>query len=249
MRKILVGNWKMNPDSVKEARVIFNGVIKATKGLKNLDVVICPPFPFLSISQELKNKKIGLGAQDTFKEIKGSYTGEVSPKMLTSLGVKYVILGHSERRMMGDTDKIINKKILATLKEKLTPILCVGETSRDSNGFYLAFIKNQLIECLFSVPKSQIKNIIIAYEPIWAIGDKSKQEATQEEFVEIQIYIKKVISDIYGINTVNTLRIIYGGSVHESNAKKFIDGGADGLLVGRDSLVPKKFEGIIRVIK
>jgi len=249
MRKILVGNWKMNPESVKEARVIFNDIAKRVKGFKKIDIIICPPFPFLFINNELKNKSIHLGSQDVFTETKGAYTGEISSKMLTSLGVKYVILGHSERRALGDTDQIINKKILAVLKEKLIPILCIGEKTRDSNGFYLAFIKHQLVECLFKVPKSQIKNIVIAYEPIWAIGDKSKNEATKDEFIEIQIFIKKIIADIYNIKIASIVKIIYGGSVHSSNAKEFIESGADGLLVGRDSIIPKKFEEIINVIK
>lgn len=170
MRKIVIGNWKMNPKKQKEARVIFDEIVKNNKGAKNIDIVICPPFPFLSIGDKLKVKNIKLGSQNVFEEMSGPYTGEVSPEMLLSLGVKYVILGHSERRALGETDKIINKKVLIALKSKLLPIICVGENTRDVNGFYLAFIKHQLIECLSSVPKNQIKNIIIAYEPVWAIG-------------------------------------------------------------------------------
>jgi len=239
----------MNPGSLKEAQVIFNDILKMVKGLKNTEIIICPPSLFLSIGDKLKIKNISLGAQNVFEEMNGAYTGEVSTKMLSSLGVKYVILGHSERRNLGETNKIINKKILATLKEKLLPILCIGENTRDNNGFYLAFIKHQIIECLANIPKAQIKNIIIAYEPIWAIGDKAINEATKDEFIEIQIFIKKIIADIYDIKTANTIKIIYGGSVHSSNAKEFIDGGADGLLVGRDSLSPKKFKEIIEIIK
>lgn len=249
MSKIIIGNWKMNPVSLKESQVIFNETLKISKGLKNIEIVICPPAPFLFVGNNLKLKNIKLGAQNVFEEIKGAYTGEVSPKMLSSLGVKYVIVGHSERRNLGETNKIINKKILATLKEKISPILCIGESTRDNNGFYLAFIKRQIIECLVNVPKAQIKNIIVAYEPIWAIGDNAIHEATKDEFIEIQIFIKKIIADIYDIKTVNTVKIIYGGSVHASNAKEFMDGGADGLLVGRDSLSPKKFKEIIEVIK
>ncbi len=249
MRKIVVANWKMNPGTQKEARVIFDGIVKNSKNIKDIDVVICPPFPFLSIGENLKIKNVSLGAQNVFEKIIGPYTGEVSPKMLTNLGVKYVILGHSERRVLGDTDVIINKKILMALKSKLMPILCVGENTRDSNGFYLAFIKHQIIECLSSVPKNQIRNIIIAYEPIWAIGENAIHEATKEDFVEIQIFIKKVIADIYDMKTAISISVIYGGSVHAHNAKLFIDAGAKGLLVGRDSLSSKKFGEIINKIK
>ena len=124
MSKIIIGNWKMNPGSLKDARVIFNETIKAVKGMKGVEVVICPPFPFLSIANDLKIKNISLGAQNVFEETEGAYTGEVSLKMLLSLGVKYVILGHSESRLLGETNKTINKKILAVLKAKITPILC-----------------------------------------------------------------------------------------------------------------------------
>lgn len=249
MRKIVVANWKMNPGTQKEARVIFDGIVKNSKNTKDIDVVICPPFPFLSIGEKLKIKNVSLGAQNVFEKIIGPYTGEVSPKMLTNLGVKYVILGHSERRALGDTDTIINKKILMALKSKLMPILCVGENTRDSNGFYLAFIKHQIIECLSSVPKNQIKNLIIAYEPIWAIGENAIHEATKEDFVEIQIFIKKVIADIYDMKTAVAISVIYGGSVHANNAKEYISAGAKGLLVGRDSLSVKKFGEIIKNIK
>jgi len=249
MSKIIIANWKMNPESIQNARVLFNDVVKNAKGIRGLDLVICPPFPFLSIADKLKSKTISLGAQGVSKEAKGSYTGEVSIKMLLSLGVKYIILGHSEARKRGEKDKDINKKILLTLKSKVTPILCIGEKERDENGFYLAFLKHQIIECLSSVPKSQVKNIIIAYEPIWAIGSNSSREATKDEFIETQIFIKKIISDIYGLKTASLMRVVYGGSVKKSNAKKFLDGGASGLLIGRDSLSSKKFGDIINLIK
>lgn len=249
MRKIVVGNWKMNPISLKEARVIFNEIIKKSKGLKNVDIVLCPPFPFLFIGDKLKNKNVHLGAQNVFEEIDGAYTGKVSPKMLSSLGVKYVIVGHSECRALGDTNKIINRKIITALKANLLPILCIGESTRDSDGFYLAFVKHQIIECLENVSKNQIKNIIIAYEPIWAIGEKALHEASKEEFIEIQIFIKKIIADLYDIKTATATKIIYGGSVHPVNSKEFIEAGADGLLVGRDSLVPQKFSEIIKAAK
>jgi triosephosphate isomerase len=243
----IIANWKMNPGTVKESQAIFNTVVKANKGIKN-NLIICPPYPFLFIGNNLKLKNISLGAQDVFEELDGAYTGEVSPKMLLSLGVKYVILGHSERRFLGDTNQIINTKILTTLKSKLKPILCIGEKTRDHNGFYLAFVKHQLIECLSEVPKAQVKNIIFAYEPVWAIGSKSLREATPEEFVEMKIFIKKIIADIYDLKTASLAKVIYGGSVNSLNAKNFIEASADGLLVGRDSLNPKKFQEIIKTI-
>ena len=246
--KLIIGNWKMNPQSRKEVEIIFNGISKSIKNLKNIEIVICPPFPFFFIKDKIKNKKIKLGSQDVFYEKEGSYTGEISTSMLSSFGVEYVIIGHSERRALGDTDNIINKKILSTLKAKMTPIFCIGEKDRDSNGFYLSFIKEQLIEGLASITKLQMKNIIIAYEPVWAIGSEALREATPAEFTEIRIFIKKIIADLYDMKTANEIKIIYGGSVNPINARFFLEeGSADGLLVGRDSLNPKKFCSIINL--
>ncbi|MFA6393174.1 MAG: triose-phosphate isomerase [Candidatus Paceibacterota bacterium] len=248
--KVIIANWKMNPHSKKEAEVIFKGISNSTKNLKNVEVIVCPPFPYLYLKEKVKSKKLKLGSQDVFSLPEGSYTGEVSIKMLKNLGVEYIIIGHSERRVIGDTNDIVNKKILVTLKSKISPIFCIGENVRDANGFYLSFIKEQIEEGLKGVMKSQIKNLIIAYEPIWAIGENAKREATPSEFLEIKIFIKKIISDLYDIKTANELRIIYGGSVHPTNASIFInEGGALGLLVGRDSLSPNKFSEIINLAK
>lgn len=248
MKKIIVANWKMNPRSIKEAELIFKDLSLLVKSSKNSEVVVCPPFPFLLAYKNIKNKNIILGAQNAAVEFEGSYTGEISPSMLKSLNVSYVILGHGERRLLGETNSIINKKILNILKSKLSPILCVGESVRDVDGVYLTFIKHQIDECLVSYPKAQIKNLVIAYEPIWAIGKGAVREATPEEFTEMKIFIKKIISDMYDIKTANLLRVIYGGSVNSFNAESFIKlGNADGLLVGRESLSPKKFSAILKV--
>ncbi|MFA6999650.1 MAG: triose-phosphate isomerase [Candidatus Paceibacterota bacterium] len=248
--KVIIANWKMNPHSKKEAEIIFKNISDSTKNLKNIEVIVCPPFPYLYLKEKIKNKKLKLGSQDVFSFQEGSYTGEVSIKMLKNLGVEYVIIGHSERRMIGDTNDIVNKKILVTLKSKINPIFCVGENVRDANGFYLSFIKKQIEEGLKGVIKSQIKNIIVAYEPVWAIGENASREATPSEFLEIKIFIKKIISDLYDIKTASDVRIIYGGSVHPMNASIFIkEGGALGLLVGRDSLSPNKFSEIINLAK
>jgi len=250
MSKLIIANWKMNPESLKESESIFNSISVLSKNIKNTEIVVCPPFPFLNLARKTKNKNVVLGAQNLFYEISGSYTGQVSPKMLSNLGVKYVILGHSESRLMGDTNEVINKKILISLKSKILPILCVGENTRDTHGEYLSFVKNQIEECLLSVSKLQIKNITIAYEPVWAIGKNAVREATSDEFIEMRIFIKRIIADTYGINIANAVKIIYGGSVNQNNARSFaIEGEADGLLIGRDSLIPKNFGAILNAIK
>ena len=249
MSKIIIANWKMNPQSQKEAENLLSGISLVSKNIKNIQIIICPPFPFLNIFKKNKSKKIIAGAQNTSNESEGSYTGEVSPKMLIGMGVKNVIVGHSERRKMGEDDKLINEKILNLLKFKLSPILCIGERERDKDGFYLSFIKDQLKNCLEKVSGSQMKNIIIAYEPVWAIGKNATREATREEFIEIKIFIKKVISDLYDSKTAHGTPILYGGSVNPQNSKSFTEGdGADGLLIGRDSLNSKKFGVILNTL-
>jgi triosephosphate isomerase len=249
MAKIVVANWKMNPQSFKEAVLLFNQTLIEVKKTKNIKTIICPPFPFLSVYGKSKNQKIALGAQNVSREGEGSYTGEVSPKMLRSLGVGYVIVGHGEERKRGETNELINEKILNLLKFKLSPILCIGESIRDRDGEYLSFVEDQIKSCLSGVLRAQMKNIVIAYEPIWAIGVNAKREARPDEFTEMKIFIKKVISDIYDAKTAHSIPILYGGSVHKENAQAFIkEGNADGLLVGRDSINPKKFGAILRAL-
>lgn len=250
MNKIIVANWKMNPQSKKEAEVLFNSISKGIKNIKNSQIIICPPFPFLSVFGNNKSKKIFLGAQNVSIENEGSHTGEVSASMIFSMKGKYAIVGHSECRSSGETNKTVNTKILNLIRNKISPIVCVGEKDRDHDGNYLSFIEDQIRECLNGVSKTQIKNLIIAYEPVWAIGKNATREATKEEFIEMKIFIKKVISDLYDSKIAHSIPILYGGSVNSLNAKSFaIEGGADGLLVGRDSLNPKKFEAILNALK
>jgi triosephosphate isomerase len=249
MNRIVVANWKMNPQSQKEAEILFKESYSLAKNIKNTQIIICPPFPFLFLSKKYKSKKVMLGSQNVSAEAEGSYTGEVSPLMLKNMGVSYAIVGHGERRRLGETNKVVNVKILNLLKFKLLPILCVGESNRDTDGAFLLFVEEQIKESLAGVSSTQIKNIMIAYEPIWAIGKDATREATKEEFMEMKIFIKKVISDIYNPKIAHSIIILYGGSVNPLNTKSFIqDGGADGLLVGRDSINPKKFGAILSAL-
>ncbi len=245
-KKLIIANWKMNPSSLKEAENIWKQtLINATKA-KNASVIVCMPYTYLYLAKKHKTKKIILGAQNVFTETSGGFTGQVSVSMLRDAGVSTVLVGHSEVRKDGDTNEIVNTKINLLLKNKMNAILCIGENHRDHNGFYLAYIKEQLIESLKNISKTQIKNISIAYEPIWAIGLGAVREASVDEFIEIKIFIKKILSDMYGNTIALNIPILYGGSVNPQNSKLFLaEGGASGLLVGRDSLDPKKFNLII----
>lgn len=249
MKKIIIGNWKMNPTTTKEAEALFDLYAKEVSSLKKFDLVACPPFVFIHLFKKYIKSKIKLGAQDAHYEQQGSFTGEISLKMLSDFSVRYVILGHGEKRSSGQSDELINIKILNALKSKITPVFCLGEKDRDHDGSYLSFIENQLRVGLLNVKKSQLKNIIVAYEPLWAIGKNAKREATPEEFVEIKIFIKKIISDIFGRSASKDILVVYGGSVNSQNAKLFLDAGADGLLIGRDSVNLEKFDTLIKSLK
>ena len=248
MKKLIVGNWKMNPQSQKEAAILFKNISQATKNIKNTEIVVCVPSVYFTYIKQLKNKKISIGAQNVFFEPNGAFTGEISAKMLSDAGIKYVIVGHSERRAMGETNEIINKKLIAVLKAKLTPILCVGETVRSHDGFYLAKVREQLSMCLSGIPKNQIKQIVIAYEPVWALSStENRHDATPHDFEEMKIYIKKILTDMFGQTITSSVRIIYGGSANKDNAQSFLEIGADGLLPGKASLDYKNFSKIIEI--
>ena len=245
LKKIIIGNWKMNPVSIKEAEKLFGDVAKYISRIKKTarktEVVICPPFVYLERLKKL-TKKISLGAQDAFWTDTGAYTGEVSPDMLYNIGVKYVILGHSERRALGEDNNSVNKKIKSALSAGLRPILCVGEGARDESHGYFNLVKVQLAECLAGVSKNSVSKIIIAYEPIWAISSTvNRKDATSADSREMAIFIRKILSDKFG-SDAGKIRIIYGGSANEKDAEDFLkNGGVDGLLPGRASLDMKKF--------
>jgi triosephosphate isomerase (TIM) len=247
-KKLVVANWKMNPGSLKEAEVLAKSIAMVAKKLPTVDTVICPPFPFLGILKNIKSKKIHLGVQNIASEPLGAHTGEVAASMLASFKVSYVIIGHSERRAMGETNQIVNAKITQALRAKMIPIVCVGETVRDAHGLYLGFLKGQLHESLHGITKAQMKNIIIAYEPIWAISSNHGRRATPEEFTEVSIFIRKTLSDMYDVKCAHSTIVLYGGSVGSDDVRSFIiEGGADGVLVGHASLSAKKFTDILTV--
>lgn len=246
-RKIIIGNWKMNPRSLKEAEKLFSEIASGVTSIKKTDIVICVPSPYIRDLKKL-SKKIALGAQNSFGSDTGPYTGEVSPLMLYEISVRYVILGHSDRRGLGEGNDLINKKVRGALSEGLIPILCVGENTREENHEYFNVVKNQLEECLNGVSKNSLQKVIIAYEPVWAISTTvNHKDAHPTDSEEMSIFIKKVLTDKFGVK-VDLPRIIYGGSVNEKDALEFLKyGGVDGLLPGRASLTAKKFIQIIKI--
>lgn len=246
---LVVANWKMNPTTLKVAKQNFISIKKTANKLRKVDTVVCPPFLYIESLRSPGNRCV-LGAQDLFYEAEGSFTGQVSYLSLRNSGVKYCIIGHSEKRSMGETEEGINKKIKSSLRGMITPILCVGESVRDSSGEYLILLKKQIEEALLGLPKNSIKDIIIAYEPLWAIGKDAQKPATKEEVFEVVIFIKKIVSDIYNTKSVPPTKILYGGSVNEKNIAYFAEGTeVDGFLVGRASLNPKVFNDILKKLE
>ncbi len=225
MRKLIVGNWKLNPMTVTEAVALASKIEVSTTN----DVVICPPMPFLE-SIEYPH----VGAQDCSPHIKGAYTGEISPAQLASMGVKYCIVGHSERRAMGETDELINAKIKSLLEYKITPILCVGfgTTVQEDELEVMDVVGEQLKRSLDEIDSSKV---VVAYEPVWAIG--SKNPATPDHAEQVALFI----STKYGVK-----RVLYGGSVNGSNAIGFLaQPHIAGLLIGGASLLADDFNKII----
>lgn len=246
MKKLIVGNWKMNPVEVEDAKDIVKAVKRASGKLKRSQVVVCPPFVYTSLFSKTKGGNFFLGAQNANHEMSGSFTGEVSYSMLYQLGVRFVIVGHSERRKMGETDELVNRKVKSVVNSGMSAIICVGESARDHNGDYLEFIKKQIHTALTDVPKKILNQVVIAYEPIWAIG--STQAMGPRDLHEMSIYIKKVLNDMFGIAS-DDIRIIYGGAVDSVNAENLIqEGNVSGFLVGRQSLVPKDFVEIMKAV-
>ncbi len=247
-KKLIVGNWKMNPRTMAEALKIFTEIKKDTVKMKNTDVVMCPPAIFLPELSKKLSKNSALGAQTVSQGKEGAFTGEISTGMLDSLNVKYIIVGHSERREMGETDFMISKKVESALNAKLYVVLCVGEKERDEECTYLEALKSQIENSLQTVPKNLLSKLVIAYEPVWAIGEKATGKIDPAGLLEIVIFIRKILSGIYDQETAHSMKILYGGSVDETNAEDFMkEGGIGGLLVGRASLNPKKFIQIVKI--
>ena len=246
-KRIIVANWKMNPLGPKEAQKLFTGVVKFLSAVKRTEIVVCPPCIYFDKLKKL-SRKISLGAQDAAPGDVGPFTGEVSADMLYEIGVRYVIVGHSERRAMGENNNIINKKMKGALAAGLVPILCVGEDVRDSEHGYFNVVKTELEECLAGISKNLVGRIIIAYEPIWAISSTpGRRDATPEDSREMAIFIRKILSDKFGSFAKST-RILYGGSVNDKDAAGFLsEGGVDGLLVGKASLDVVKFGQIVKI--
>lgn len=248
-RKFIAGNWKMNT-TVEEAEALASDVVKTVGNVTDVDIAVCPPFTnLLAVAKILKGSSIKLGAQDVHWEPKGAYTGKVSCSMLKSVGVTYVIVGHSEQRQyFHETDETVNKKVKAVLASGLLPIICIGETLDErKSGQMDSVIEKQVKGAFSGIEPSVVTLCTIAYEPVWAIG--TGETATPQQANDAHIFIRKLIEKLYDKEIAASLRIQYGGSMKPENAKELLaQSDVDGGLIGGASLKASDFAGIVNPV-
>jgi len=251
MRKYLIaGNWKMNKNAAESAALVQE-IVNACGKDTAVSVVVCPPFTSLdTVSKAVSDSNVGAGAQNMYFEKSGAFTGEISAEMLRHLRVDWVILGHSERRaIFGETDALINKKVKVALENSLKPILCVGETIEEREaGATLKVVETQLTEGLKDIDEAKAEEVVIAYEPVWAIG--TGKTATPAMAQEVHAYIRKLLNALFGEVKGEKIRILYGGSMKPDNAdellaQKDIDGG----LIGGAALQANSFLSLVESAK
>ncbi|MFT3782454.1 MAG: triose-phosphate isomerase [Nibricoccus sp.] len=246
-KKLIAGNWKMNKTSA-EALPLAKDIVTEVGKVTDVEIVVCPPFTSLeTVSKAVDGSNVKLGAQNMHPEASGAYTGEVSAPMLRALFATHVILGHSERRQyFGETDAFINKKVVVALKNQLKPILCVGETLAErEGGTTLKVVETQTVGGLAGVSKEDAVSVVIAYEPVWAIG--TGKVATTAQAQEVHAFIRSLLVKLYGEQIAQKIRILYGGSMKPQNApellaQKDIDGG----LIGGAALEARSFVDLVK---
>ncbi len=245
-RALIAGNWKMFK-TISEALDSAEKLSSLVSGVNDVDIMIAPTFTALYPVSKILPENIGLGSQNVYYEEEGAFTGEISAKMVVSAGCKYVIIGHSERRsFFGETDESVNKKIKAAVSENLIPVFCIGETEqeRDSEQTF-SVLDKQVTKGLENFSENDLSNLVIAYEPVWAIG--TGKTATPDQVQEVHAFLRSLIEKKYGNNLAKKVRIIYGGSVKPDNISGLMDlSDVDGALVGGASLDPESFSKLTK---
>lgn len=246
-KKFIAGNWKMNTRSI-DGELLASGVVKGVGAETGVTVALCPPFPFLArVAQVVKGSPVALGAQNCYPKEEGAFTGEISPTMLVDVGCSYVIVGHSERRQIfKESDAFINAKVHAALKAGLRVILCIGETLDERKAERTeAVLDGQLTGSLANVTAAQLANVVLAYEPVWAIG--TGVNATPQQAQDAHAFVRKRVAQLCGDAASQSVIVQYGGSVKPDNAATLLgQPDVDGALVGGASLKAEDFLAIVR---
>jgi triosephosphate isomerase len=248
MKSLVIANWKMNPHTLREAKYLFEGTRKAADRARDVSIVIAPPAIFLRDLRRLyRGKRISFGIQHVRSEPDGAFTGEMSLIQAADAGATWAIIGHAERRAMGEVDEDVRKKVIATIARKMTPVLCIGENTRDPSGEHFDIVKEQLKIGLADVPAAKLGKVIIAYEPVWAIGGAEMMKP--HDMHEMTIFIRKTLFEIYGKPGMSA-NILYGGSIDETNAPAMLqEGDVQGLLVGRASADARRFTQLLIAVQ
>lgn len=260
-KKLVIGNWKLYIDSPKEAKELYRATQNAVRNARRTHVVVCPQTPLLGLFASNVSSSLRLGAQDVFWDVEPKHTGASSVYALRSLGVSHVILGHSEMRATtvsgvppqavtaGETSHLVSLKAQTVIKHGLTAVICIGESERDVRGNYLTMLESQIRESLAGITRAKLESVIIAYEPVWAIGKSADEAMTPATLHETTLFIKKILVNIYGRKPGTAVRVLYGGSVESKNAAALMhDGTVDGFLVGHASVDAKEFREIIKAV-
>lgn len=244
MKALIVANWKMNPDSLKAAKKLLEATKKAAK-VRGVSVVVCPPAVYLR-DLAIQRSAVGFGAQNIHFENRGSFTGEISAVQAKDAKAGYALIGHAERRAMGETNDDVRKKVDAALAAFLTPIVCIGEESRGPGAEHFEYVREQIRSCISEDAGRRLSKIVIAYEPVWAIGAPKPMLPAQMQ--EMSIFIRKSLVERFG-SAGHNARILYGGAIDPTNAAHMMrDGDVSGLLVGRASVDAATFTELLKVV-
>ncbi len=245
---LIVANWKAYVEDVAKAKKLFSLSKRLSKNTKH-KLVLCPAAPHLGILAANNTSKVALGAQDVSLSTGGAATGEVTAKMLGKLEVSYALVGHSERRAKGETDAEVSEKIQHLLAQDVTPILCIGERERDAGAEYLSFVRAQIAAALTPLTQKERMELVIAYEPVWAIGKSAADALPEHELMEMVLYIRKVLGEYLPGKAPLKTSILYGGSAEPGNARSLAGGtGIDGFLIGHASVDAMMFEELVEAV-
>lgn len=243
---LIVANWKAFVEDFAKAKKLFSASKRLAKATGNT-IVLAPPAPLLGAFATKNKSKVAFAAQDISVTTGGALTGEITASAYAAAGASYAIVGHSERRAAGDTDVVIAKKLAHALANGLTPILCVGEGDRDGEGRYLALIREELTAAISPLTPKERGQVIVAYEPLWAIGKTADSAISSNDLAEMSLYIRKVLSELLPGKSSQKSLILYGGSVEPSNIRELAAGsGIDGFLIGHSSVDPRTFSLLVK---